>query len=455
VTSSAQSVVRNPDFVKLWTAETISQFGTQVSLLALPLVAVALLQATPFEVAMLGTIEFLPFILFSLPAGAWVDRLRRRPILIAGDIGRALVLISIPVAYVLGVLTIWQMFVVGFVAGTLTVFFDVAYQSYLPSLVDRDQLVDGNGKLEISRTVAQTAGPAIGGGLIGFLTAPFAIVIDSISYAFSALFVFLIRKPEPTPDRHIDEHGAPREGLRSEVAKGLRYVLGNEYLRGIAASTGTSNLFTNIALSTFIVYAVRELDMTAAQIGIVFGLGNIGALVGAVTADRVRRWLGLGPTIVWSMFINAPGFILIAIAPKEAPIPFLVASGFLGGFSAVVYNINQVSFRQAITPGSMQGRMNATMRFIVWGTIPIGAIVGGFLGGLIGLHETIWVAAIGGLFVFLPVLLSPVRSIRTMPELLDDTPAGRGEGDTVLATEAAEQGVVPVGHQPYAEAGED
>jgi MFS family permease len=422
-------VIRNIDFVRLWTAETISQFGTQVSLLAVPLVAVSLLHATPFEVALLGTIEFLPFILFSLPAGAWVDRLRRRPILIAGDIGRALVLISIPVAYVLGVLTIWQMFVVGFVAGTLTVFFDVAYQSYLPSLVDRDQLVDGNGKLEISRTVAQTAGPAIGGGLIGFLTAPFAIVIDSISYAFSALFVFLIRKPEPTPDRHIDEHGAPREGLRSEVAKGLRYVLGNEYLRGIAASTGTSNLFTNIALSTFIVYAVRELDMTAAQIGIVFGLGNIGALVGAVTADRVRRWLGLGPTIVWSMFINAPGFILIAIAPKEAPIPFLVASGFLGGFSAVVYNINQVSFRQAITPTAMQGRMNATMRFIVWGTIPIGSIIGGAIATAFSVHTAIWVGALGSFLAVVPLLITPVRHLREMPAPAGDgeTPAGDGE----------------------------
>ena len=176
------SVIRNADFVRLWTAQTISQFGTQVSLLAIPLVAVSLLNASPFEVALLGTVEFVPFILFSLPAGAWVDRLRRRPILIAGDIGRAAVLASVPIAYALGVLSMAQLYVVGFVAGTLTVLFDVAYQSYLPSIVDRAQLVDGNGKLEASRTIAQSAGPALGGGLIGLVTAPLAILVDGVSF---------------------------------------------------------------------------------------------------------------------------------------------------------------------------------------------------------------------------------------------------------------------------------
>jgi MFS family permease len=425
VRAAPPSVIRNPDFVKLWTAETISQFGTQVSLLALPLVAISLLQASAFEVALLGTIEFLPFILFSLPAGAWVDRLRRRPILIAGDIGRAVVLASIPIAYVLGVLTIWQMYVVGFIAGTLTVLFDVAYMSYLPSLVERDQLVDGNGKLEISRTVAQTAGPALGGGLIGLLSAPIAILLDSVSYAISALFVFLIRKEEPKPDPHVDEHGRERGSMLSEVRDGLRYVLGSPYLRGIAASTGTSNLFSNILFATFLVYAVRELGLGAAQIGIVFGLGNIGAIVGAVVADRWRRWLGLGPGIVWSMALSTPGLLLIAAAPREMPIPFLIAGGLLYGFSAVVYNINQVSFRQAITPTAMQGRMNATMRFIVWGTIPIGSILGGAIATATTVVTAIWIGALGSILAVLPVLLTPVRSLREMPTPVDEpaTPA--------------------------------
>jgi MFS family permease len=417
-----QSVIRNPDFVRLWIAETISQFGTQVSLLALPLVAITLLAATPLEVALLGTIEFLPFILFSLPAGAWVDRLRRRPVLIAGDIGRAIALASIPIAYVLGVLTIWQMYLVGFVAGTLTVLFDVAYQSYLPALVERDQLVDGNGKLEISRTIAQTAGPALGGGLIGLITAPVAILVDSISYVASAVFVLAIRRREPRPDPHVDEHGRRRGNLLSEVRDGLRYVLGNRYLRGIAASTGTSNFFSNILYATFLVYAVRELGLSPAQIGIVFGLGNVGAIVGAFTADRWTRWLGLGPAIVWSMFIFTPGMLLIALAPRAFPEPFLIVGGFLSGFATVVYNINQVSFRQAITPLPMQGRMNATMRFIVWGTIPIGSIVGGLIATAAGVVTAIWIGAVGSILAVVPLVITPVRTLREMPKPAEDEP---------------------------------
>ncbi len=418
----SRSLLRHPDFLKLWTADTISQFGTQVSLLAIPLVAVTLLQASAFEVALLGMVEFLPFILFSLPAGAWVDRLRRRPILIIGDVGRAVMLVSIPIAYALDALTIWQLYVVGFVAGTLTVLFDVAYQSYLPSLVDRDQLIEGNSKLQVTRTIAQTAGPAIGGGLIGLLTAPIAILVDSISYGISAFFVLLIRRHEPAPDRHVDEHGRQREGLRGEVAAGVRYVLGNPYLRGIAVATGTSNLFNNIAFATFIVYAVRELGLSATEIGIIFGIGNVGAVVGAVTGDRWGKRFGLGRTIVVSMFLGAPAILLIAVAPKDSPVPFLIAAGVLSGFAGVVYNINQVSFRQAITPQTMQGRMNATMRFIVWGTIPIGQLIGGVIATAMSLSAALWVGALGEFLAVVPLLLSPVHSLKVMPEPVDDGP---------------------------------
>ncbi len=435
------SVLRNRDFVRLWTAETISQFGTQVSLLAIPLVAVILLGATPFEVALLGTIEFLPFILFSLPAGAWVDRLRRRPILIIGDLGRAVSLASIPIAYMLGGLTIWQLYIVGFINGTLTVFFDVAYMSYLPSLVDRDQLVDGNGKLEVSRTIAQTAGPAISGGLIGIVTAPIAVAVDAVSFAASALFVFLIRREEPTPDRDIDEHGQPRLSLRHEVAAGLRYVLGNRYLRGIAASTGTANLFGSIAMATYIVYVVRDLGLTPGEIGIVFGLGNIGSIVGAFTASRAARLLGLGPAIVISMFLSFPALLLIAIAPKAFPIPFLVASGFLFGLSAVIYNINQVSFRQAITPAPMQGRMNATMRFVVWGTIPLGQVLGGIIATTVGVHEAIWIGAAGSILAVVPLVITPVRTLREMPAPLED---GQPAADPAAALAEADIELPPV-----------
>ena len=450
----SRSLLRHRDFVKLWTAETISVFGTQITLLALPLIAATTLNVTPFEFGLLGAIEFLPFILLSLPAGVWVDRMRRRPILIAGDVVRAVALLSIPIAFALDGLTIWQLYTVGFINGCATVFFDVAYMSYLPALVDRDQIIDGNSKLETSRSAAFIVGPGIAGFLIGAISAPFAILVDSVSFAVSALFLGVIRRREPKPERQVDEHGQ-EASMRSEIAAGLRYVLGHRYLRSIAATTGSSNFFSNILFAVLLLFLVRELGFTPELIGIAFSIGAVGFLIGAVLAGRIGGRSGVGPTIVASAFIAGAATLLVAIAPADLAFAFIAASVFIGSLANSIYNISQVSLRQAITPQSMQGRMNATMRFIVWGTIPIGAIVGGFLGGTIGLQPTIWVAAIGGMFVALPVLLSPVRSIRAMPEPVDDTAPATSDGDEILATEAADEGVVPAGRGSYADVSED
>ena len=417
-----RSLFRHPDFVKLWSAETISQFGTQVTLLALPIIAATTLNVTPFEFGLLSTIEFLPFILLSLPAGVWVDRLRRRPILIAGDLIRAAALVSIPIAFALNALTIWQLYIVGFINGCATVFFDVAYQSYLPSLVDRDKIVDGNAKLETSRSAAQITGPGVAGVVIGAITAPFAIAVDALSFIGSALFMFAIRRDEPAPEPRLNEHGE-RPSMRSEITEGLRYVGGHRLLRSIAATTGLSNFFNNILYAILILYLVRELSVTPQLLGLAFSLGAVGFLVGALIANRVATRFGVGPAIVGAVMIAGPAELLIPIASPGLAVPFVAASVFLGGIGNVVYNINQVSLRQAITPERMQGRMNATMRFIVWGTIPIGSIVGGTLGGLIGLHETIWIGAIGGVFVFLPVFFSPVWRLRTIPAADAEEPA--------------------------------
>jgi MFS family permease len=372
---------------------------------------------TPFEFGLLTTFTLLPFILLSLPAGVWVDRMRRRPILIAADIGRALLLATIPLAAAYGVLTIWQLYVVGFAVGCLTVFFDVAYQSYLPALVERDQLVEGNGKLEISRSAALVIGPGIAGILIGVIGSAAAIILDSLSFLGSAAFLRLIRKHEPDP--HLTAEGAPAEpglGMRREVAEGWRYVVTNPYLRSIAACTGSANLFGSISGAVLILYATRELGLGAAAIGIASGVGALGFLAGAILANRAATRFGVGRAIVVSAFLGFPAEVFLAIAMPSIAIACLIAFGLLGGFATAIYNINQVSFRQAITPERMQGRMNATMRFIVWGTLPIGSVLGGLLGGTIGLHATMWVAAIGAVFPFLFVLFSPVRSIVTMPE---------------------------------------
>jgi MFS family permease len=414
-----QSLWRHRDFMKLWTGETISQFGTQVSALAIPLIAALILHVTPFEFGLLATVEFLPFILISLPAGVWVDRMRRRPILIAGDLGRAVALLSIPIAAAVGALTIWQLYLVGFITGCLTVFFDVAYQSYLPALVDREDILEGNSKLEISRSAAQITGPGIAGFLIGVISAPAAILVDSLSFIGSAFFLWRIKKFEPVPEPRVDAQGK-RAGMRTEIGEGLRWVLGSRYLRAIAACTGTSNLFGNIGFAMILLYAVTAitaggLGLDAQQIGIVLSVGSVGALVGAVTADRIGRRLGVGPTIIATAATFGLPMLLIAVATPESAIVLGSVSMFIATFGGVVYNINQVSFRQAITPERMQGRMNATMRFIVWGTIPVGNILGGILGGTIGLHATLWVSAVLSFIPVLPVLFSPVRTIREMP----------------------------------------
>jgi MFS family permease len=422
MSSPGRSLLHHPDFLKLWTAETVSVFGSQVSALAIPLIAVLSLEVTPFEVALLGTIQMLPFILFTLPAGAWVDRLRRRPIMIAGDLGRAVALATIPLAYGFGALTIWQLYAVGFVTGVLTVFFDVSNQSYLPSIVERDELVDGNSKLQVSQSAAQIAGPGIAGYLVGILTAQIAILVDAVSFVVSAVFVFLIRRPEPPVVHPADAAGERRPSIWSDIRAGLGFVFGNPSLRAIAGGTSTSNLFSSIAMATVIVYLADAayLGLSPATIGIVFAIGNVGALVGALTANRLARRFGVGPTIIGSLAVGSLNPVLIALAPAVAPIPFLVAGGLLGGFSQMAFNINQVSYRQAICPPRMQGRMNATIRFLVWGTMPIGGIIGGVLATVIGVHQAIWIGAILGLAPVLFPLLSPVRHIRSMPEAVGD-----------------------------------
>jgi MFS family permease len=409
-------LLREIDFRRLWVGETISQFGSQVSLLAIPFIATVLLQATPFEVALLGTLQFLPFLLFTLPAGAWVDRLRRRPILISGDLVRVVALATIPVAWSLGVLGMWQLYLVSFVAGIATVFFDVAYQSYLPALVDRNDLVEGNAKLQASEASAGVVGPGLGGALIGLVGAPFAIVADALSYLASALFVWRIERPEPHPEEERRAAGLARKPLRSQVAEGLRFVILNPHLRAIAGATSSSNLFSNLVFAIMPIYLYRELGLSAATAGVIFGIGALGTLGGALIANRIAARIGVGPTIIGSIALSGPAALCTPLASYGAPVVWLVASFALGGFASVVYNVNQVSYRQAISPTAIQGRMNATMRFLVWGTIPIGSIIGGLLGTWLGVHNAIWIGAFGSCLPFLSVLLSPVRSLRTMPE---------------------------------------
>lgn len=378
--------------------------------LALPLIAILVLRASPLEVGLLSAVQLLPFLVVGLPAGAWVDRLPRRPILIWTDVGRGLLLASIPLAFLAGRLTLGHLFVVAVLKGILTVFHDVAYQAYLPVLLGADRLVAGNSRMEMTRSGAQFTGPGIASGLIKTVSAPVAVVADAASFVGAALVLLLIRREEPrtAPGGRVD--------LRAAIGEGLRYVLHQELLLPIAVSTAASNLLLSMSGAVSMMFILRELRVPAALLGAVFGIGNLGFVAGALAASRIPRWLGLGRTIcLFSATFGLP-LILVAMAPRgERALPFLVVSGFIASFSSVVYSTNQVSLRQAITPAAMQGRMSATMKFMVIGSMPIGSLLGGVLGASIGLRPTIWIAATAASVAFLPLVLSPVRGLRAIP----------------------------------------
>jgi MFS family permease len=409
-----RSLLRHRDFMRLWSAESVSELGSQVSVLALPLVAITVLHATTFQVGALTAVEFSPFVLFGLPAGAIVDRLPRRPILIWCDIGRAIALASVPIAYAFGALSYAQLLAVVFITGSLTVFFDVSYQSILPSIVDRDQLTDGNAKLEISRSGAQTAGPGIGGLLVQWVGAASAVTADAASFVASALLIRGIRSQEP-PVAAIDESKTRLRALAGEIREGLRYVLHHRVLRMIAGSTATSNFFSSMTMAVYLLYAVRERHYSAGVVGLVFTLGNVGTIVGAVLAARVTRVFRLGPTIMLGMLLGCIAMLILGLAPTQHALVYFVISWLLVGFGGTIYNIDQVSLRQAITPHRMLGRMNASMRFMVWGTMPFGSLTGAVLGTVIGLRPTMLVAGIGGSLAVLWLLTSPVMALREIP----------------------------------------
>jgi MFS family permease len=412
---------KHPDFVKLWTGQTISEFGSQISGLAIPLLAAVSLHASPFEFSLLGVLGFLPFILFALPAGVWVDRLRRRQILIVGDSARAVLLALIPILWAAHQLRMWQLLVLQFVIGVFTVFFDVAYQSYLPALIDREHLVDGNSKLQLTVSVSQVAGPSASGALIAAITAPYAIVVDAISFVVSSVFMVSMRHRENTPE-HVD--GGPQPKMWPQVKEGLQWVISHRWLRAIATCTGSSNFFSNLLFAVALLYMVRTLHLSAFEIGFVFAVGSAGAIVGALFVSRINKLIGVGPTIVVTAIAFSVAGLGYPLAPQSFPLPALMLAQVAFGFGSVAYNITQVSLRQAITPERLQGRMNAAMRWIVWGTIPLGALLGGGLATWFGLRAALWVGAIGGLTTFLPVTLTSVRSIGGMPEPVEEpTPA--------------------------------
>ncbi len=397
---------RDGDFMKLWGGQSISELGSQISQLALPTVAILLLGATPFQVGLLTALEFLAFPVVGLVAGVYADRLRRRPLMIACDLARMIALASVPVAFVFNALSMPQLYVVALITGVGTVFFDIAYQSYLPALISRADLVEGNTKLSVSGSAAQMAGPALAGILIQLVGPARAVAADAASFLLSVLSLLWIRRPEPEPKPASD---LGRTGFRSEMGEGIRFVFGNPTIWKIAGSTSTANLGSNIFFAVYLIFAYRVLHLSPGLIGVIFGAGAVGGLIGALSASWIARRIGLGPTLFLSIVVEGVGVALVPMAQFGLAVPLLLAASLIGSFANPVYNINQVSLRQAITPDRVQGRMNATVRTVIWGTIPIGALIGGAIGNTYGLVPAMYTGVAVSILAGIWILLGPIR----------------------------------------------
>jgi MFS family permease len=426
-TDPAGTLWRHRNFLLLWAGQSVSEMGSAITQLALPLTAVVALGASTFQVGLLTSAATAAFALIALPVGALVDRWVKRPLMIWCDTARMLIIGSVPLAAALHVLTLGQLYVVAVAAGVCTVFFDVAYQSYLPVVVAREQLVDGNGKLGATQSFAQVAGPGLGGALVGLVGAASAMAVDAISYAVSVASLLAIRVREVNGGRgglggtvSPQEQGGsggdrpPGSTLRAEIGEGLSFVFRHPILRKIAACTGTANLFGSMGTALEIVFLVRVLRVRPADTGLLIAVASLGGVAGGLLAGRLSRRIGSARIIWYSMLVfGLPQLLIPLAAPGWRVAAFAVGMAAFS-FSAVVYNVAQVSYRQAICPPRLLGRMNAAIRWVVWGTIPLGALLGGVFGTLAGVRATLWIAYAGSWAAGWWVFFSPLRRQRDL-----------------------------------------
>ncbi|WP_443050129.1 MFS transporter [Streptomyces sp. F8] len=418
--------MRLRDFRLLLAGAATGQFGAQVTLVALPLVAVLVLDAPAFQVGLLTAAETAAFLLVGLPAGALTDRMRKRPLMIRADLVRAAAMASIPAAALGGVLTMAQLYAVALVTGVATVFFDVAHQSYLPQILPREQLVAGNGALETVRSTAHVTGPGIGGGLVQLVGAQFAVIVDAVGYVLSALFLLRIDKTEEVPER------AAGASLRKEIGEGVRFILGHPLLRVIALTTGLANFCTAVLMATQTVHLVRVVGLEAGGLGLVLSASAVGGLLGALAAGPIAARLGQARVILLSLLVTGPFALLWPLSGHGLAGAVLFAAGSaVVSFGAVVYNV-----------------ANATLRFLMWGTLPLGALLGGALAQSYGSRTALAWCAAGILAVPLPLLLSPLRRMRDLPAPQDDDATDAAHGtprDTAPAEDDERPAPTPAG----------
>jgi MFS family permease len=399
----------NEVFRRFWLGQTISLFGDQVSLIAVPLVAVLVLDANASQMGYLIAAELIPNLLFALHAGAWVDRRgRRRQTMIATDLGRAAAIATIPLAYALDALTIQQLYAVAFLVGSLSVLFQVSYASLFVSIVPREEYVPANSLLAGSRAFSFVAGPSIGGVLVQLLRAPFALLVDAVSYLFSAFYLGSISPAEPPTE--------PAE--RGHVVAGIRFVLGNPTMRASLLATATINLFNFIFWALFILYAVRSLHVRAGTLGLVLGAGAVGGIIGSIVTTRLGRRIGIGPAFLFGCILFPVPLLLVPLAggPEPLVLAMLFLAEFGSGLGVMILDISAASIFAALVPHRLRSRVSGAYTLVNYGVRPLGSLIGGLLGSWIGLRTTLWIAAAGAVAGFLWLLPSPVAKMRDLPE---------------------------------------
>ncbi|HYZ38358.1 MAG TPA: MFS transporter [Pseudonocardiaceae bacterium] len=402
-------LLRHRDFRHLCAAEAISKVGTGISSLAVPLLAVITLHASTFEVSTLKTLQTVAYLLIGLQAGAWCDRMRCRPVLVVADLGRAITFGSIPIAAVFGAVTLWQLYLVMLVTGILTVFFDVAHQSYLPRLIERDDLIEGNAKLRTGISMSALAAPSLAGYLVQRFTASIAILVDALSFLCSATWLQTIRSKEAAPKKRAEPQ------LRQEILEGTRLVFGNPILRAIGLNNAITSLCQTAHLAIVVVFLIRVVHLSPSTIGLLGSLSLVGALVGAVLARRLATQVGAGRLLWITALINGLASLGFPLTDSGWRLVYYVVAGFVTSACLLVVIVVQVSLQQTLCPDHLLGRMNATINFLYWGAAPVGSLLAGVVAEWIGLRPTLWLAAVGMLLAAGVLIASPLPTMRHLP----------------------------------------
>jgi MFS family permease len=402
---------RHADFIKLWAGQTISVVGSEFTTLALMTIAIIQLHAADAQVGLLASLQRLAFPVLALVAGAWIDRVRRRPLMMAADGLRAAALLSVPLVAAVGALTLFQLYAVAVILGIGAVIFDIAYLAYVPTLVGRSDLLEANTKLEVSFSVASFVGPAVAGGLIKLVGAAQALLADALSFLVSVATIAWIRQPEPSPR----VEGDPRLGVTAEIRDGLRLVLGNPILRSMALMLTVGAIGFHLVDPALYLLAYKALHLTPAVLGLIFAAAGVGAIVGTLIVGAVVRRLGLGVTLAVMNLAVGVGFLGWPLALIGPSLPILVTSEFVIGVTGAVFNISQVSLRQSVTPDQLQGRMTATLRTMFWGAWPLANLAGGILAGVVGAPLTIVIGGLIGMASALVVVFGPLGRLRQQP----------------------------------------